>query len=334
VTAPALSVVMPVHNAAPYLRHSIESILEQTFEDFELVILDNGSSDGSSSIVRRYAAQDGRIRLFEHHRPLGVAGSSNYLFARSKAPLVARMDADDVCRPERLELQLDVMRTDSDVVVVGALSDGIDAEGRRVRPRDRWRLIRCTEVPFSHGSAMVRREAFERVGGYRETAMLGQDVEFFLRLADCGPIVVLPDRLYSYRYHVDTRTASCPPAEAARSKQFLHRCIAARRAGRAYERVWDSAASEAPRAAAIADALYYQGTMRLWAGEPPGILAEVIRNGPFMPWRVWLKTLVWAVWSQVSPATLRPFLRGLVRARDLVAGMRLRDGNAYEWRLT
>jgi hypothetical protein len=74
--------------------------------------------------------------------------------------------------------------------------------------------------------------------------------------------------------------------------------------------------------------------MRLWAGESPGILGELLRNGSFKPRRAWLSTLVWAAWGRVSPGTLRLFLRCLVRGRDLLAGTRLRDGKAYEWRLT
>ena len=334
MSSPPVSVVMPVHNAEPFLSECVESILGQTFEDFELVILENGSSDGSMSTLQRYAAGDPRIRLLEHPEPLGIAGSSNLVVSHSAAPLVARMDADDVCRSDRLERQLEVMRAAPDVVVVGTLADGIDSEGRKIRPRDRWRLIRCPEVPFAHGSAMIRRQAFDRVGGYREVTPLAQDVELFLRLAGCGRIVVLPEALYSYRYHLDTTTATCPPSDAARSKEMLHRALIERRPGREHDDVARRAATKAPAPDSVAVGLYYQGANRLWAGEPPEILGDVLGGGSFRFTRAWLTTLVWALWGRVSPRTLRFFLRGWVRGRDLVAGTRVRDGRAYEWRLT
>ncbi|MDQ5808513.1 MAG: glycosyltransferase family 2 protein, partial [Actinomycetota bacterium] len=116
-----LSVVMPVRNARPYLDQSISSVLGQTFGDFELVIRDDGSTDGSREVLRAWARRDRRIRLHEDDRPLGPAGSSNWVVAHSDAPFVARMDADDVAHPDRLRRQLAVLRAHADVDVVGAL---------------------------------------------------------------------------------------------------------------------------------------------------------------------------------------------------------------------
>src|SRR3954469_23280364 len=98
---PPLSVVMPARNALPYLDASIESMLGQSFGDFEFVIRDDGSSDGTAEALRGWAARDRRIRLFEGER-LGLAGSSNFVVQQARAPLVARMDADDLARPDRV----------------------------------------------------------------------------------------------------------------------------------------------------------------------------------------------------------------------------------------
>jgi glycosyltransferase involved in cell wall biosynthesis len=323
---------MPVHNAGQYLHQSIRSILGQTLEDFELIVLENGSSDESRSILRGYAAADGRVRLFECSRALGLVGSSNFVFSKCRAPLVAKMDADDVSDPDRLKRQLEVMRREADVVAVGTLEYGIDSESRRVRPRDRWRLIRSREVPFAHGSSMFRREALQQVGGYREGAPEGREVDFFLRLADHGRIVVLPDALYSYRYHLASSTAFFPLHEAARSKELGRRFLAERRAGRDHDGVLESGTAE-PRPDSIAAAVYYRGTFRLWAGERPGVLGELFRSRALRLSRTALRTLAWAVWAELSPATLRLSLRSLIRARDLVAGRRVRHGRPYEWRL-
>src|SRR6185312_17087211 len=102
VTAkPSISVVMPVHNAFPFLNESIKSILEQTLKDFEFVILDDSSTDRSAELLREWSLRDKRIHLHQSKKPLGLAASSNAVVARACAPLVARMDADDIAHPDR-----------------------------------------------------------------------------------------------------------------------------------------------------------------------------------------------------------------------------------------
>src|SRR5262249_34602773 len=155
--------------------------------------------------------------------------------------------------PTRLERQLDVIGRDG-VIAVGTLMDGIDARGRDVRPRDRWRLVRCREMPFSNGSAMFERDAFESVGGFRRGRRIGTDVEFFSRLREWGRIEVLPEALYRYRYHAGSITLTTEVSEVAGVKEDLRRSLPNSRSN------------------ALAAALYYQGSMRLWAGEPMGIL--------------------------------------------------------------
>jgi len=103
---PQVSVVMPVHNALPFLDESIRSILEQTFKDFEFVILDDASSDGSTQLLREWSQRDARIRLQESTEQLGLSGSSNAVVLKTQARIVARMDADDVSHPDRLRRQL------------------------------------------------------------------------------------------------------------------------------------------------------------------------------------------------------------------------------------
>src|SRR5712664_2486217 len=164
---PLISVVMPVHNALPFLDESIGSILEQTLSDFEFVILDDASIDGSVEVLREWSLLDNRIHLYESKERLGLSGSTNAVVSKARAPIVARMDADDIAHPDRLRRQWEIIANCSDVAVVGTLCNGIDATGRQVRPRDRWRLVRRSAyIPFPHGSAMFRRELFEEVAGY------------------------------------------------------------------------------------------------------------------------------------------------------------------------
>src|SRR6266576_1910054 len=148
-TNPLISVVMPVHNALPFLDQSIRSILEQTLTDFEFVILDDASVDGSVELLREWSLRDKRIHLYESKKRLGLSGSSNAVVAKARASIVARMDADDIAHPDRLRRQWNIIEGRPDVVVIGALCQGIDAGGRQVRPRDRWRLVRrSSHIPF------------------------------------------------------------------------------------------------------------------------------------------------------------------------------------------
>src|SRR6185436_215790 len=189
---PLISVVMPVYNALPFIDQSISSILGQTLDDFEFVILDDASTDESFEHLTAWAAQDKRIRIHKSKERLGLSGSSNVVVAKARSSIIARMDADDVAYPDRLRCQWEVIQNRPDIAVVGTLCNGIDAAGREVRPRDRWRLLRRSGyIPFPHGSAMFRREVFDNVGGYGECAEGGEDQQLFSRMARHGRIVTL-----------------------------------------------------------------------------------------------------------------------------------------------
>ena len=297
---------MPVYNAGAFLDDSINSILTQTFRDFEFVIFDDASTDGSVERLRHWATRDHRIQLHESKTQLGLAGSSNAVVAKARAAIIARMDADDVAHPNRLQRQWEIIRDHPDVAVVGTLCNGIDAAGREVRPRDRWRLVRRSGyIPFPHGSAMFRREVFDRVGGY-DDAPGAEDQKLFSKMVVQGRVVTLSDVLYSYRYHSNNAT--------------LFNGI--RAIGEDHSNNGDSLA-----------AFYMLGAMRLWAGEPPKLL-EPMREKKWSKWDVksWM-IFTSALWGHVSPMSLKLFLRGSIRVRDLVASTIVKDGKPYEWRL-
>lgn len=328
---PAVSVVMRVRDAAPFLHASVRSILEQTFEDFELVAVENGSTDGSGEILREFAREDPRVRVLESPRPLGLAGSANHGVSRARAELVAGMDADDVSRPDRLRREVDTIRSDATIVFVDVLADGIDSTGRPVRPRDRSELLRRSAFPPCSGSSMYRRSAFDRIGGFRPACAPWEDVDFCLRIADTGRIVVLPEALYRYRYHVDSAWSAQSLRQAAERTALMRQALAERRAGRDHDPVLERGADEAIDSDALAAAAYAHGALRLWAGASPRMMGPLLRLGRPRISRAWLRTLAWAAWAHLSPGTLRSFLRALIRTRDAIAGARL-DGRPYEWR--
>jgi glycosyltransferase involved in cell wall biosynthesis len=297
---------MPVYNGLPFLDHSISSILGQTLSDFEFVILDDASTDNSIGRLREWAGRDQRIQIHERKKRLGLSGSSNAVVAQARASIVARMDADDIAHPDRLRRQWEIIQNSPNIAAVGTLCNGIDTTGREVRPRDRWRLVRRSGyIPFPHGSAMFRREVFDKVGGYDETAIAGEDQRLFSRMAAHGRIVTLPDVLYSYRYHSNNAT--------------LFNGL--RAVGVNHSNNGDSLA-----------ALYMLGAMRLWAGEPPMLLEPMLKHKYFKWDPKSLIVFASALWGHVSPVTLRVALRGSIRVRDLLASITVKDGKPYEWR--
>ena len=302
---PLISVVMPVYNALPFLDESISSILNQTLTDFEFVIVDDASTDGSVEVLREWSKRDARIQLHKSKERLGVSGSSNAVVSKACAPILARMDADDIAHPDRLRRQWKIIKSRPEVAVIGTLCNGIDASGREVRPRDRWRLVRRSiHIPFPHGSAMFRREVFDQVGGYDEAAAGGEDQDLFCRMSARGRVLTLPDVLYSYRYHSSNAT-------------LLN---GKRAVGENHPQNGDALA-----------AFYMLGAMRLWAGDPPMLLQPMFEKKSLKWNPKTLMILASAVWGHISPSTLRVFLRSSIRARDLIASVRIKDGTPYEW---
>lgn len=295
---------MPVHNARAFLAQSIKSILNQRFSDFEFVILDDASSDGSAEILDEWSRRDSRIRLFHSQQCLGLSRSSNRVVSECQTPIIARMDADDISHRDRLQVQLQVLNDEPEVVAVGTLCVGIDADGRLVRPRDRWRIVRRSGyIPFPHGSSMFRKSSFDEVGGYCEELKRGEDQDLFQRLAKRGRVVTLPNVLYHYRYHRENST--------------LHE---------------NSNALKHDLNGQTVEALYMLGAMRLWAGHKPMILREVLANPSLKLNPQTLVTLASSSWGGLHPASLRGVLRLLIRARDMIAGLKIKEGRAYEWR--
>jgi glycosyltransferase involved in cell wall biosynthesis len=232
---PEVTVLMPVFDAAPYVARAIESILAQSFGDFEFLIYDDASSDGSDRIVERFAERDPRIRFFRRAHAGYTAWLKEGVFA-ARAPLIARMDADDVARPGRLARQVEFMSSHPECCAVGARVLRIDPEGRPIREADvpldhteiEAALLSGRGEALPHPVVMLRREALLAAGGYRAELEPAEDVDLFLRMAEHGRLANLPEVLLEYRLHVK-KTSSQRYAE---QRRVLERAIAEARARR------------------------------------------------------------------------------------------------------
>jgi hypothetical protein len=327
---PPLSVVMPARNVAPYVDAAVESILRQSFTDFELVIRDDGSTDGTRERLRIWAGRDPRIRLFEGEQT-GLAGSSNWIVQRARAPLVARMDGDDIARPDRLERQLAVLRRDHEVLMVGSLSDSIDASGDRIRAMDRWRIVRRSWfAPFQHTSVMFRRDAFDTIGGYHPLSYC-EDWDFFLRMANEGRIAVIADALVSHR--IIATSASGAPEHRHVVQDAIDRmldALPAKGSGGSYKPVTPTSAAETGRPVNPLAIVSSNSTL-LWSGGAPRVFGEVLRRGRLRLDMATLGALGWALLAQISPALLRLVLRTMLHARNVAARFSVHRGRVYQW---
>lgn len=203
---PGITVLTSVYNAERFVKESIESILNQTFTDFELVVIDDGSTDGSSAIVDALAEQDGRVVLIRQEN-VGLTRSLNRGLGRARGELVARHDADDISLPERLQVQWDYMKSHPGCAVVGSRYEKIDDAGKVIkiaRPSSsdfpiRKRLLDKNAIP--HPGAMFRRALVESVGGYDETLSAAQDYDLWCRLSAHGSLHNIPRVLFRRRVH-------------------------------------------------------------------------------------------------------------------------------------
>ena len=197
---------MAVFNAVRYVGEAVESVLRQSMTDFEFLIIDDGSTDGSTDVLRRFAEQDSRIWL--KSRPnTGACGAWNEALEKATGKFVARIDADDVALPERFACQLKFLRENPDCVAVGTQAMLIDSCGRNLRTMSRQPCqhdaidqahLAGEGAAILHPTAMIRRAAMTEIGGYREFSTTA-DLDLFLRLAECGRLANLPEILLKYR---------------------------------------------------------------------------------------------------------------------------------------
>jgi glycosyltransferase involved in cell wall biosynthesis len=201
---PLLTVVLPVHNCAKYVSAALDSILNQTFRDFELLVVDDGSEDNSVDVVKEH--RDPRIRLVPRPHS-GLGATLDYAISQCNNPLIARMDADDWCGRDRLERQVAYLERNSHIGAVGTQFTYFGGDEVAVPspslPLGHDEIVRELlkgNLALCHASLVVRREHLVRAGGYRIRGV-GEDWDMFLRLAEKTRVANLAESLYCWRLH-------------------------------------------------------------------------------------------------------------------------------------
>ncbi|MEC4817072.1 MAG: glycosyltransferase [Scytonema sp. PMC 1069.18] len=205
---PKISVLMSVYNGSRYLQKSIETILNQTFANFEFIIIDDCSTDSSWEIINDYANKDQRIKLFKNEENLGLTKSLKKGFKLAQGEYIARQDADDISLQKRFEKQVSLLDTHPKVILVSCNIEVINAEGKKVAEHQQacdsqwipWYLMFYNHVA-GHSQVMFRRKPVEDIGGYSETRPYSQDYELWCRLIKVGDIFILPEVLQKQRLH-------------------------------------------------------------------------------------------------------------------------------------
>ena len=205
IPAPRVTVLIPVYNGGHLLRAAVDSILSQTFTDFECLVIDDGSTDGAVEALR--AILDPRLRIEPNPRNLGLIATLNRGLELARAPLLARMDADDVALPQRLERQVAAFAADPSLTVMGTWAQYIDKHGSRGAvfrtPVTHDDIVGHSLLgsPFVHPSVMFRVAAVRAVGGYPNDAPHAEDYALWLKLVLSHRCANVPEVLMLYRVH-------------------------------------------------------------------------------------------------------------------------------------
>ncbi len=207
--SPRVSIVMPVCNGERFLAETLASVQAQTMTDYELLLIDDGSTDGSLAIAEAHAAHDPRVRILQLDHG-GIVAARNRALEVARAPLIALWDGDDLCVPERLAVQLAFLDANPDVGLLSAYAWHIGESGRRAGvaefgpvTREEFLALRASDAPmFAVASSVVFRAGEARAaGGFRARMAPAEDADLWTRMSDRTVALILPRKLTLYRVH-------------------------------------------------------------------------------------------------------------------------------------
>ena len=204
-----ITILMSVYNGEKYLREAMESILNQSFKDFEFLIINDGSTDKSEAIIKSY--KDPRIRLVNNEKNEGLIFSLNKGLELARGNYIARMDYDDISSPERLKRQYNYLEKNPDIALIGSLSELIDKNGNKIGQRIKLPLdyysikfYLFANNPLMHSSVFFRKKIIKEVGGYDEKYKHAEDYELYSRIVKKYRIINLPEILIKFRIHEES----------------------------------------------------------------------------------------------------------------------------------
>ncbi len=239
MSTPRITVLLPVYNSARTLQSSLDSVLRQSFSDFEILAIDDGSKDESPAILR--ACLDPRLRVLRNETNLGLMRSLNRGLREARGTLIARQDSDDLSQPDRLALEIEFLDRHSDVALLGSSCWRMDNSGRVLGANDlptthlglRWASL--VDNPFIHTAVVFRREVvLDELGGYDEAWAICEDYELWNRVAARHRVANLPQRLVFYRENPTSMMQSQPEAASRAMRRLLAANVASIFPGRAF----------------------------------------------------------------------------------------------------
>lgn len=298
-----VSVVMSVYNGAEHLAATMDSILAQTEGDFELIVVDDGSTDESPRLLASYATRDARVRVLSQANT-GLTRALAAGCAAATAPLIARHDAGDLSHPRRLEKEAALFERFPEVVLASCAVDFVGPEGellhnasgtspaeRPVTMLDFTKEHAVVDGPSHHGAAMFRREAYERAGGYRAQFYFGQDWDLWYRLAELGQFARVAETLYTARVTPGSISASAK-GEQELLATLSREALFARHRGESDQPLLARAAAIRPssRRGSAGAGLYFIGEALRRNGDPRArrYLRRAIAENPLLV-RAWIR---------------------------------------------
>lgn len=208
---PIISVVMPVFNGGIHLAKAVDSIISQTFTNFEFIIINDGSTDDTLEILTNYRKSEPRIKILSRENK-GLIETLNEGINLAVGKYIARMDSDDISLPFRFERQVEFLDSHEDYVAIGVRADLIDVDDQSLCSFGNWTThdeidsehIKGVGGPIVHPSSMIRRETLMLINGYSNEYPHAEDLDLFLRLAEHGKLANIPEILFQYRQHMDS----------------------------------------------------------------------------------------------------------------------------------
>ena len=300
---PTVSVVTSVYNGAKRLGQSVESILSQTGVDFELIIIDDGSTDGTPSILDEFRDRDQQIRVIRQDNRGLTRVVDPRLTAEARGKFIARHDLDDTSLCGRFAQQVALIEGNSQYSMVSCWGKALGPQEEILREIRRPEsadsatalLVHDRQGPPGHGSVMFRRASYEAVGGYRPEFYCAQDIDLWLRLAEIGQIAYVPQFLYAYRIDEASISSRLKPLQQRRLGELVYECSSARRLGRPEAALLAEALSLRPNRFAgtprdTVAAAYFIGSCLAQRNDvrARGYLRKVLAQRPWML-RAWMK---------------------------------------------